>query len=164
MDRHFPNIFVDGYDSWDDLQEKVDLTLKSVVGTIIKDYFPRLSQLQRTLFEALPFGRFLGMHVHNCDPLIVHLMMLHEVWSQEVYESGMFPLEIQRVQLDFGETEYILISGLRVCPYVYLLHDEKGRLNSNLRARFFPKITNAHLWLRDLEILHYVSKLSATSG
>ncbi|CAI9292867.1 unnamed protein product [Lactuca saligna] len=55
------------------------------------------------------------------------------------------------MQLDFGETEYILISWLRVDPYVDLLHDERGHSNSNLCARLFSYITDAHLWLKDLE-------------
>ena len=53
--------------------------------------------------------------------------------------------------MDFGETEYILICGLKVGPYVDLLHDEKGRSDSNLRARLFPDISDARLWLKDLE-------------
>nr|KAJ0191876.1 hypothetical protein LSAT_V11C800395570 [Lactuca sativa] len=135
----------------DDLEQKVNLILKGVVGIIIKDYFLRLTQSQRTLFEASPFGRFLGMHVSNGDPVLVHLMMLYEVRSQQVFGSGRFLFEIQRVQLDFGETEYILISGLRFGPYVDLLHDEKGRSNSNLRARLFPYFTDAYLRFKDLK-------------
>nr|KAJ0203628.1 hypothetical protein LSAT_V11C500288840 [Lactuca sativa] len=104
-----------------------------VVGTIIKDYFSRLSQSQRALFEASPFGRFLGMHVPNGNPLLVHLMMLHEVRSQEVFESGRFMFELQGMQLDFGEIEYILFSVLRVGPYL------------------FPNITDARLQLKDLQ-------------
>ncbi|CAI9270032.1 unnamed protein product [Lactuca saligna] len=38
-------------------------------------------------------------------------------------------------------------------PYVDLLHDEKGWSNSNLRARLFPDISDARLWLKDLEDL-----------
>nr|KAJ0190217.1 hypothetical protein LSAT_V11C800389790 [Lactuca sativa] len=53
------------------------------------------------------------MHVPNGDPLLVHLMMLHEVRSQEVFETGRFLFKIQGMQLDFDETRYILISGLR---------------------------------------------------
>ncbi|CAI9278746.1 unnamed protein product [Lactuca saligna] len=64
---------------------------------------------------------------------------------------GRFLFEIQGMQLDFGETEYILISGLRVGPYVDLLHDERGRSNSKLRARLFPDITSARLQLKGLE-------------
>ncbi|CAI9270033.1 unnamed protein product [Lactuca saligna] len=40
-----------------------------------------------------------------------------------------------------------------VDPYVDLLHDEKGWSNSNLRARLFPDISDARLWLKDLEDL-----------
>ncbi|XP_052620053.1 uncharacterized protein LOC128126353 [Lactuca sativa] len=97
-----------------------------MVGTIIKDNFPRLTQSQRVLFEASPFGKFLGMHIPHGGPLLVHFMMLHEVMSQQMFETGRFLFEIERMQLDFGENEYILICGLKVGPYVDLLHDEKG--------------------------------------
>nr|KAJ0222593.1 hypothetical protein LSAT_V11C200097000 [Lactuca sativa] len=75
------------------------------------------------------------MHVLNGDPLLVHLMMLHEVKSQQVSEMRMFLFEIQGI----------------VGPYVDLLHDERGRSNSNLRARLFPDIIDARLRLKDLE-------------
>nr|KAJ0192302.1 hypothetical protein LSAT_V11C800449240 [Lactuca sativa] len=100
---------------------------------MIKKYFPRLTQSQRVLFEASPFGIFLGMHIPHGDPLLVHIMMLHE--------------------LDFGETEYILICGLKVGPYVDLLYDEKGQSNSQLRARLFLDISDSRLQLKDLEDL-----------
>ncbi|CAI9294832.1 unnamed protein product [Lactuca saligna] len=70
---------------------------------------------------------------------------------------------VVEMQLDFGETEYILICGLKVCPYVDLLYDEKGRSNSNLRARLFPDISDARLQLKDLE--EYIMSLNYfTSG
>nr|KAJ0216492.1 hypothetical protein LSAT_V11C300128300 [Lactuca sativa] len=69
----------------------------------------------------------------------------------EVFEAGRFHFEIQGVQLEFGEIKYILISGLRVGPYVDLLHEERGHSNSNLRVRLFPNITNAALQLKHLE-------------
>ncbi|CAI9272394.1 unnamed protein product [Lactuca saligna] len=135
-----------------DLNQKVDLTLKGVVGTVIKDYFSRLTQSQRQLFTTSPFGIFLGMDISHGDPLLVHLMMLHEVRSQEVFEMGRFLFDIQGTHLDFGETEYILICGLKVGPYVDLLHDEKSRSNSSLRAWLFPDISSdARMWLKDLE-------------
>nr|KAJ0200131.1 hypothetical protein LSAT_V11C600330510 [Lactuca sativa] len=105
----------------DDLEQKVDLTLKCMVDAIIKDYFSRLTQSQLALFEASPFGRFLAIHG---DPLLVHLIMLHEVQSQQVLNR-----EDTGVQLDFGETKYILISGLSL----------------------FPDIIDSHLRLRDFE-------------
>nr|KAJ0215866.1 hypothetical protein LSAT_V11C300106230 [Lactuca sativa] len=152
MERNFPNIFADGYGSpHDDLDQKSDLTLKGMIGTIFKDYFPRLTESQRVLFEALSFGRLLGMHIPHGDPLLVHLIMLHELRSKQVSKMGRFLFEIHGMQLDFGETEYILICGLRVGPYVDLLHDERGWSNSNLRARLFPDITDAHLRLKDSE-------------
>nr|KAJ0189709.1 hypothetical protein LSAT_V11C800453290 [Lactuca sativa] len=40
---------------------------------------------------------------------------------------------------------------MTVCPYVDLLHDEKGRSNSNICARLFPDISDACFRLKDLE-------------
>nr|KAJ0216287.1 hypothetical protein LSAT_V11C300133690 [Lactuca sativa] len=93
------------------------------------------------------------MHIPHGDPLLVHMMMLHEVRSQQIFEMGRFMFDIQGIQLDFGENEYILICGLKVGPYVDLLHDEKGQLNSQLRARLFPDISDSRLRLKDLEDL-----------
>nr|KAJ0190688.1 hypothetical protein LSAT_V11C800453850 [Lactuca sativa] len=73
------------------------------------------------------------MNIPHGDPLVMHMMMLHE--------------------LDFGETEYILISGLKVGPYVDLLYDKKGQSNSQLRARLFLDISDSRLRLKDLEDL-----------
>nr|KAJ0201213.1 hypothetical protein LSAT_V11C600326390 [Lactuca sativa] len=91
------------------------------------------------------------MHIPHRDPLLVRLMMLHEVRTQEVFEIRRFLFEIEGRHLEFGETEYILICGLKVGRYVDLLYDEKGRSNSSLRARLFPDISNARLRLKDLE-------------
>ncbi|CAI9287217.1 unnamed protein product [Lactuca saligna] len=66
---------------------------------------------------------------------------------------GRFLFDIEGIQLNFGETEYILICGLKVGPYMDLLHDEKGQSYSNLRARLFPDILDARLRLKDLEDL-----------
>nr|KAJ0216813.1 hypothetical protein LSAT_V11C300108090 [Lactuca sativa] len=93
------------------------------------------------------------MHIPHGDPLLVHMMMLHEVRSQQIFEMGRFLFDIEGIQLDFGETEYILICGLKVGPYVDLLHDGKIQSNSNLRARLFPDIYDARLRLKDLEDL-----------
>ncbi|XP_052619940.1 uncharacterized protein LOC128126210 [Lactuca sativa] len=155
MDPEFLDVMADGYGSrHEDLNKKVKLTLKGVVGTIIKKYFPRLTQSQRVLFEASPFGIFLGMHIPHGDPLLVHMIMFHEVRCQQIFEMGRFLFDIEGVQLDFGETEYILICGLKVGPYVDLLHDEKGQSNSKLRSRLFPDISDARLRLKDLEDLN----------
>nr|KAJ0219853.1 hypothetical protein LSAT_V11C200070430 [Lactuca sativa] len=132
----------------EDLKQKAELTLKGVVGIIIKKYFPHLAQSQRVLFEDSPCGIFLGMHIPHGDPLLVNTMMLHEI-----FEMGNFPFDIEGIQLDFGETEYILICGLKVGPYVDLLHEEQGQSNSKLRARLFPYISDARLRLKDLEEL-----------
>nr|KAJ0209910.1 hypothetical protein LSAT_V11C400169750 [Lactuca sativa] len=91
------------------------------------------------------------MHIPHGDPLLVHLMMLHEVRSQEVFEMGRFLFDIQGTHLDFGKTEYILICGLKVGPYVDLLHDEKGRSNSSHHAQLFPYISDVRIRLKDLE-------------
>ena len=64
--------------------------MKDVVATMIKKYFPRLKLSQRVLFEASPFAIFLGMHIPHGDPLLVHMMMLHEIRCQQVFEMGGF--------------------------------------------------------------------------
>ncbi|CAH1442855.1 unnamed protein product [Lactuca virosa] len=93
------------------------------------------------------------MHIPHGDPLLVHKMMLHEVRCQQIFEMGRFLFDVEGIQLGFGETEYILICGLKVGPYVDLLHDEKVQSNSNLRARLFPEISDARLRLKNLEDL-----------
>nr|KAJ0190074.1 hypothetical protein LSAT_V11C800453180 [Lactuca sativa] len=145
----------------EDLNQKAELTLKDVVATMIKKYFPRLKLSQRVLFEASPFAIFLGMHIPHGDPLLVHMMMLHEIRSKPIFEMGRFSFDIQGTQLDFGETKYILICGLKVGPYVDLLYDGKGQSNSQLRARLFPDISDSRLWLKDLEDLIMSSNSSA---
>nr|KAJ0228345.1 hypothetical protein LSAT_V11C100048730 [Lactuca sativa] len=87
--------------------------------------------------------------------------MLHEIRSQEVFEIGRFLFEIQGMQLDFSETEYILICGLKVGPYMDLLHDKRDQSNSNLRAWLFPDITDARLRLKNLE--DYIMSLNYLS-
>nr|KAJ0192512.1 hypothetical protein LSAT_V11C800420320 [Lactuca sativa] len=104
------------------------------------------------------------MHVPHGDPLFVHLMMLHEVRSQQVFEMGRFLFEIQGIvgprdeQKDrtgpdrgtgFGQNQEPNRPG--VGPYVYLLYDERGRSNSNFRARLFPYITDARLQGQDVK-------------
>ncbi|CAI9290806.1 unnamed protein product [Lactuca saligna] len=62
--------------------------------------------------------------------------------------------------LQFGNTEYILICGLKGGRYVDLLYDEKGQSNSSLRARLFPDISGARLRLNDLEVFIMSPKYS----
>nr|KAJ0218081.1 hypothetical protein LSAT_V11C300150970 [Lactuca sativa] len=66
---------------------------------------------------------------------------------------GRFLFDIEGIRLDFGVIEYILICGLKVGPYVDLLHYEKGQSNSQLRARLFPDISDSRFRLKDLEDL-----------
>nr|KAJ0196165.1 hypothetical protein LSAT_V11C700357400 [Lactuca sativa] len=75
------------------------------------------------------------MHVPYGDTLLGHLMMLHEVRSQQVFEMG------------------------RVGPCVDLLYDEKGQSNSNIRARFIPRHFRCTFAAGRFRRLHYVSKL-----
>ncbi|CAH1418543.1 unnamed protein product [Lactuca virosa] len=53
------------------------------------------------------------------------------------------------MQLDFGETEYILICGLKVGPYVDLLHDEKdGALKRAIPTAVYKLADNIDDWNR----------------
>ncbi|CAI9263973.1 unnamed protein product [Lactuca saligna] len=91
------------------------------------------------------------MHIPQGDSLLVHLMMLHDVRCQQVFQMGRFLFYIHGTHLDFGETEYILICGLKFGPYDDLLQDRKSRSNSILRAQLFPYSSDACLRLKDLE-------------
>ncbi|KAL7607192.1 hypothetical protein Lser_V15G20435 [Lactuca serriola] len=104
-----------------------------------------------TCLRGMTLKVILWMHIPHGDPLLVHLMTLHEVRTQEVFEMGRFLFDIEGRHLEFGETEYILIYGLKVGRYVDLLYDEKGGSNSSLRARLFPDISDVRLRLKDLE-------------
>ena len=114
---------------------KADLTLKAVIGTVIKECFPRLNSTQRELFARGPFGSFLDMPKPNGDPLLVHTMMLHEVRTQALARVGRFGFSVQGIQFQYGETEFFLITGLKFGPFANLLSGTKNPKNSILRSR-----------------------------
>nr|KAJ0213758.1 hypothetical protein LSAT_V11C400161420 [Lactuca sativa] len=64
------------------------------------------------------------MHIPHGDPLLVHMMMLHKVRCPQIFEMGRFLFDIEGIQLDYGETEYILICGLKVGPYLALQDED----------------------------------------
>ncbi|KAL4587546.1 hypothetical protein LXL04_000417 [Taraxacum kok-saghyz] len=118
---------------------KAELTLKAVIGTVIEDFFPRLTSSQRELFGSGSFGQFLNMPIPNGDPLIIHAMML-----QEERDKG-------GLHLEYGDSEFCLITGLKFGLFVNLLAGTKNPKNSLLRSRLFPKQTEKSLRLRDIQ-------------
>ena len=90
------------------------------------------------------------MHIPNGDPLLVHLMMLHEVRSQEVIDLGNFEFEVQGYRMMFTEQDYCLITGLRFGPFLDLIN-EGTKHQSKLRARLFPEESDESLRLKQIE-------------
>ena len=130
---------------------KAELTLKAVIGTVIEDFFPRLTSSQRELFGSGPFGQFLNMPIPNGDPLIVHAMMLQEERDIGVGQRGRFRFNVQGLHLEYGDSEFCLITGLKFGPFANLLAGTKNPKNSLLRSRLFPKQTDKSLRLRDIQ-------------
>ncbi|CAI9302771.1 unnamed protein product [Lactuca saligna] len=55
------------------------LTFKGVVGTMLREFIPKLNSRRLELFRETTFRIFIGMPTPNGDPMLFHLMMLHEV-------------------------------------------------------------------------------------
>ena len=130
---------------------KADLTLKSALGTVMNENLPRLTPRQREIFKATPFGSFLEMAAPNGDPLVMHMMMLHEVRDHEVMQQGRFKFEVDGIELSYGETEFCLITGFRFGPYEDILKQIKTGSRSALRARLFPNRSDVGVRLIDIE-------------
>ena len=105
------------------------------------------------MFKAGPFGQFIGMHIPNGDPLLIHLMMLHEVRSQKMINLDKFEFEVQGYRIVFSEQDFCLISGMRFGPFVDLLGKLENKYNSKFRARLFPESTDDSLRPGDIEKL-----------
>ncbi|KAL4562297.1 hypothetical protein LXL04_034497 [Taraxacum kok-saghyz] len=153
MTKNRPKIF---FFNFSDLQHynrtfKAELTLKAVIRTVIRQCFPRFNSTQRQLFASGPFGQFLDMPIPNGDPLLIHAMMLHEERDLGVGQSGRFRFNVQGIQVEYGESEICLITGLNFGPSANLLAATKNRRNSVLRSRVFLKETDQSLRLRHIE-------------
>ncbi|CAI9296112.1 unnamed protein product [Lactuca saligna] len=77
-------------------------------------------------------------------------MMFHDVRDVEVARVGRFQFELQGRVVEYGETEFCLISGLRFGPYVDIIN-KKVSTSSTLRNRLFSNVRDEDLWLKDLE-------------
>ncbi|CAI9286148.1 unnamed protein product [Lactuca saligna] len=90
------------------------------------------------------------MPTPNGDPMLYHLMMLHEVRDVEVVRARRFWFELQGRVVEYGEIEFCLISGLRFGPYVDIINTKVSK-SLALRNRLFPNVRDEDLRLNDLE-------------
>ncbi|CAI9269440.1 unnamed protein product [Lactuca saligna] len=90
------------------------------------------------------------MPTPNGNSMLCHLMMLHEVRDVEVARAGKFRFELQGRVVKYGETEFCLISGLRLGQYVDIINT-KVNTNSTLRNRLLPNVRDEELRLKNLE-------------
>ncbi|KAL4590100.1 hypothetical protein LXL04_003019 [Taraxacum kok-saghyz] len=89
-------------------------------------FFPRLTSSQRELFGSGPFGQFLNIPILNGDPLIIHAMMLQEECDIGVGQRGRFRFNVQGLHLEYGDSEFCLITGLKFGPFANLLAGTKN--------------------------------------
>ena len=89
--------------------------------------------------------------IKEFDPLLIHTMILHEERGREVAALGRFGFSVQGIHLDYGETEFCLITGLKFGPSANLLGPTKTPKNSILRSRLFPNETDQSVRLRYIE-------------
>ncbi|CAI9298366.1 unnamed protein product [Lactuca saligna] len=127
-----------------------ECTFRGVFGIVLKKYIPKLNTRRLELFRETTFGIFIGMPNPNGNPMLCHLMVLHDVRDVEVARTGRFRFELQGRVVEYGETEFCLISGLRFGPYVDIINTKVSR-NSSLRNRLFPNVRDKDLRLKDLE-------------
>nr|KAJ0227857.1 hypothetical protein LSAT_V11C100049050 [Lactuca sativa] len=90
------------------------------------------------------------MPTPNGDPMLYHLTMLHEVRDVEVARARRFQFELKCRVVEYGETEFCLISGLRFGSYVDIINT-KVSTSSTLRNRLFPNVRDEDIRLKDLE-------------
>nr|KAJ0202455.1 hypothetical protein LSAT_V11C600314230 [Lactuca sativa] len=90
------------------------------------------------------------MPTPNGDPMLCHLMMLHEVRDVEVARAWRFQFELQGKVVEYDETKFCLISSLRFEPCANIINT-KVSTSSTLRNRLFPNVRDEDLWLKDLE-------------
>ena len=85
---------------------------------MLKKYITKLNSRRVELFRETTFRIFIDMSTPNGDPMLCHLIMLHEVRDVEVVRARRFQFELQGRVVEYGETEFCLISGLRFGLYV----------------------------------------------
>ncbi|CAI9286758.1 unnamed protein product [Lactuca saligna] len=125
-----------------------ELTFKGVVGTVLRKFIPKLNSRRLELFRETPFGIFIGMPTLNGDTMLCHLMMLHEVCDVLVARAERFRFELQGRVVEYGETEFCLISDLRFGSYV----DLKGLIGRDTYVCFLSVVyelaDNLYNWTR----------------
>ncbi|KAL4578729.1 hypothetical protein LXL04_014860 [Taraxacum kok-saghyz] len=129
-----------------------ELTVKGVGKCLEK--VKTLSKTQQTYFLVSHFGQFLDVPPPDGDALLMHAMMLREVrGDKELVLSKRIRFEVDGHLLEYGESEFILITGLRVGEYFDILKEKKHRGNCMFRARVFPRISDKKLRLNDFSDL-----------
>ena len=84
-----------------------------------------LGSSQQTYFLASHFGQFLEVPPPDGDALLMHAMMLREVrGDKELVLSKRLRFEVDGHLLEYGESEFILITGLRVGEYFDILNEK----------------------------------------
>ncbi|CAI9302232.1 unnamed protein product [Lactuca saligna] len=61
--------------------------------------------------------------------MLCHLMMLHEIRDVVATRDGRLRFELQNGVVEYGETEFCLISGLRYGPYVDVINTKCNKKN-----------------------------------
>ncbi|CAI9270051.1 unnamed protein product [Lactuca saligna] len=125
-------------------------TFRGAFGTVLKKYFTKLNSRRVEVFRETTFRIFIGMPTPNGDPMLYHLTMLHEVRDVEVARARRFQFELKCRVVEYGETEFCLISGLRFGSYVDIINT-KVSTSSTLRNRLFPNVRDEDIRLKDLE-------------
>nr|KAJ0216220.1 hypothetical protein LSAT_V11C300107060 [Lactuca sativa] len=86
------------------------------------------------------------MPIPNGDLMLCHLMMLQEVRDVVAVRTGRFQFEV----VEYGETKFCLISGLRFGPYVDVINTKCNK-KYVLRNQLFPNVRDEDLRLKDIE-------------
>nr|KAJ0193753.1 hypothetical protein LSAT_V11C800433720 [Lactuca sativa] len=90
------------------------------------------------------------MPILNGDLMLCHLLMLHEVRDFEVAKARKFRFPFQSRVVEYGETKFYLIRGLRFGPYVDKINT-KVSTSSTLMTQLFPNVRDEDLRLKDLK-------------
>ncbi|CAI9264483.1 unnamed protein product [Lactuca saligna] len=145
------DVLADGYGTQHRLRGwPAECTFRGALRSVLKKYITKLNSRRVELFRETTFGIFIGMPTPNGDMLLCYLMMLHEVRDVEVDRAGRFRFELQGRVVEYGETKFCLISGLRFGLYIDIINTEVST-RSTLRNRLFPNVRDKDLRLKDLE-------------
>lgn len=135
------------------------------VAFCLPDIIKRMNGVQLEEFRTSPFGQFVvDVPKPHGDPLVMHKMMHHEVRGDS-HLAGLkrFRFEVSGHRLEYGEPEFILITGFRTGRYVEILGEKSHESQSTFRKRVFPNATDSSLRLRDLDALTKNARFSKIS-